>query len=105
MQPLKIFQCALFFHQLKGGCESITHLNLIHSLFQGFDKGNSLYQKLWTHLDKKGKMQFEVDKNIFINFGVLLRVRSIKHERAAKSILVALLQSYLTDGKFEFYFY
>ena len=31
-----------------GGCGSITPLNLINSLNQGFDRGHSLYQKLWT---------------------------------------------------------
>ena len=47
--------CALFFDQLKGGCGSITPLNLINSLNQGFDIGNSPYQKLWTHLDYRKK--------------------------------------------------
>ena len=50
-----IFECALFFDQLDGGFGSITAFNLINSLNQGFDRGNSLDQKLWTHLDNRGK--------------------------------------------------
>ena len=44
---------ALFFDQLKRGCGSITLLNLINSLSWEFERGNSLYPKLWTHLRKK----------------------------------------------------
>ena len=51
-----------FLVHFKGGCGSITLLNLINSLYQGFDRGNSLYQKLWTLLANRKKMQFEVDK-------------------------------------------
>ena len=50
-----IFQCTLYFDQLRGGCGSITPLNLINSLYQGFDRGNSLYHKFWTHLDNREK--------------------------------------------------
>ena len=32
---------------------SITPLNFINSLYQGFERGNSLYQKLWSHLDNR----------------------------------------------------
>ena len=45
----------IFHGYYKGGCGSITPLNLINSLNQGFDRGNSLYQKLWTHLDNREK--------------------------------------------------
>ena len=48
-----IFGCALFFVLLKGGCGSITPLNLIK--YQGLEGGNSLYLKLWTHLDNREK--------------------------------------------------
>ena len=46
--------CAPFFC-LKEGVESMTLLNLIYSEYQGFERGNSLYYKLWTHLDKRAK--------------------------------------------------
>ena len=50
------------FDQLKGGCESLTPLSLINYLNQGCDRGNSLYQKLWTHLDIKEKPNFRSTK-------------------------------------------
>ena len=41
---------------IKGGCESITPLNLINFLYLGFERGNSHYQRLWTHLENRENM-------------------------------------------------
>ena len=57
------------FDQLKeGGCGSITPLNLINSLNQGFDRGNSLYQKLWDHLGKREKLDLRSTKTFFFTW-------------------------------------
>ena len=61
-----IYVWALSFDPLKGVRGSITPFNLINSLYQGFDIGNSLYQKLWTHLDNREK------RRLTNNFSTLL---------------------------------
>ena len=45
-----------------GGCRSSTPLNLINSLNRGFDWGNSLFQKLWTHFDNREKCGLRLTK-------------------------------------------
>ena len=48
-------------------CGSITPLNLINSLNHGFDRGNSLFQKLWDHLGKREKLDLWSTKCIVVN--------------------------------------
>ena len=39
--------------------------SLINSLNKGFDRGNSLYQKLWDHLGKRAKLDLSSTKKLF----------------------------------------
>ena len=47
-----------------GGCESLTPLSLINYLNQWCDRVNSLYLKLWTHLDNREKRDLR-STNVF----------------------------------------
>ena len=47
----------------------ITPLNLINYLNQGFDRGNSLYQKLWDHLGTRENLDLRLTK---LNMALLL---------------------------------
>ena len=104
---LIIFVCALSFDQLKGGCGSITPLNIMNSLNQGFDKGNSLYQKLWTQLDNMEKCGLRSTKVIFnpSNFSIWIfeqsRAAEIKLEKDVRHFFIFRRKSFWTENTYE----
>ena len=48
-------------HTLK----SNVRVYLMNSLYQGIERGNSLHQKLWTHLDNREKRGLRLTKKYF----------------------------------------
>ena len=59
---LTVVVCSFLFC-LKECVERITLLNLIYTQCQWFKRGNSHFQKLWTHLDKREKHTLRVTKH------------------------------------------
>ena len=46
----------------------MTLLNLIYSQYKEFKRGNSPYQKLWTHLDKREKRGLRLTNCFLLDF-------------------------------------
>ena len=54
-------------------------------MYQGFDRGNSLFQKLWTHLDNREKHGLK-STNYFFLQGGRLRIPDVAIEDGGRYI-------------------
>ena len=64
----------LFYHTSPRYKDCNKGIKFINSQYQGFDRGKSLYQKMWTHLDNREKRGLSLTKNFLVNFCAMFQV-------------------------------